>query len=133
MMKITSSLILLHFFSGNNAVNLGNEILKTMNTTQLKKLDFNESFNLDEYIIVDVRMSTEFFHGHIKGAKNIPFEKIDDWLALLKEWNRPVIVCADWENTSRRACKKLEIKGVKAIDGGSWIDLEKKLVKNNLI
>lgn len=133
MMKITSYLIPPHFISENNAVNLNNEILKAMNTTQLNKLDFNDPFDLDDYIIVDVRTSTEFFHGHIKGAKNIPFEKIDDWLGLLKEWNRPVIVCADWENTSRRACKKLEIKGVKAIDGGSWIDLEKRLAKNNMI
>jgi rhodanese-related sulfurtransferase len=104
-----------------------------MNTSQLKKLDFNDPFDLEDYIIVDVRTSTEFFHGHIKGAKNIPFEKIDDWLGLLEEWGRPVIVCADWECTSKRACKKLVIRGVEAIDGGNWVDLEKKLAKNNLL
>ena len=108
-------------------------MLKIMNSMQVKKLDFNTPFDLNSYYIVDVRNSTEFFHGHIKGAKNIPFEKIDDWLCLLKEWGRPIIVCADWGYTSRSACKKLCNRGIEAIDGGSWVDLEKMLAKNNLI
>ncbi len=104
-----------------------------MNSTRPKIIDFNDTLNLENYHIVDVRTATDFFHGHIKGAKNIPFEKIDDWLSLLKDWGRPIIVCADWDCVSRRACEKLISKGVEAVDGGNWLNLEKFLLKNSLI
>ena len=82
---------------------------------------------LNEYIIVDVRTPMEYFHGHIEGAKNVPFEKLDEWLQLLKEWGRPVIVCTAWDNRSRRACEKLRSRGVRAVDGGYWEVLQEKI------
>lgn len=100
-----------------------------MNTNLSTQLDFQEPIQLDRFQIVDVRTPTEFLHGHIKGARNIPFEKIDDWIQIILDWDCPVLVCADWECVSRRAFEKLVAKGVHAVDGGNWIRLEKQLGK----
>ncbi len=98
-----------------------------MNNVESRDVLVLDSIELDEYIIVDVRTPMEFFHGHIKGAKNVPFEKLDDWLKLMVDWGRPVILCTAWDNRSRRACEKLKSRGVKAIDGGYWETLQEKI------
>ena len=44
-------------------------------------------------IIVDVRSPGEFKSGHIKGAKNIPLDRISGNLKAIKDKNQPIITC----------------------------------------
>ena len=104
-----------------------------MNKNHLIKLELDDPINLENFKIVDVRTPSEFLHGHVSDARNIPFEKLDDWLQLILDWDCPVIICADWDCTSRRASEKLAAKGVEAINGGNWRKLEEKLNRNKLV
>ena len=97
-----------------------------MNQIKSNSLWANSPKTTDDYIIVDVRTPMEFFHGHIEGAKNVPIEMIDNWFETISRCEKPIIICAGWDNRSTRACEKLRSRGVKVIDGGNWESLEEK-------
>ena len=99
----------------------------------MKNVKTNDSVGIADFIVPGVRTATEFFHGYIEGAKNIPLEKLDEWFPERGRWDLPVIVCSGHDGRSRRACEKLEARGVNAINGGDWETLERELQKNNRV
>ena len=85
--------------------------------------------NYDNYVdidIVDVRSTTEFEDGHIKGAINIPYDELYD---IIIDVNRETIIYADTATKSIQAATELinlGYKNVKYIAGiNNWsYDLE---------
>lgn len=70
------------------------------------------------YIIVDVRTEEEFLEGHLVGAKNIPYDKIDEKVSLDKE--KPILVYCKSGNRSKIAFERLKKIGYTVYDLGSF-------------
>lgn len=92
------------------------------------KMDFNELMSRDAQII-DVRTSTEFSAGHIRGAINIPLSLISENLSKIKK-DRPVITCCASGMRSASAKNLLISQGFKEVyNGGGWMNLQQKIHK----
>jgi phage shock protein E len=74
--------------------------------------------------IIDVRMPGEYKTGNIRGSVNIPLEKVHEKFAIIKKYNKPVIVCCVSGMRSSVASRKLRKEGMEAINGGSWYGLK---------
>jgi len=73
-----------------------------------------------EAFLVDVRTAAEFAQGSVKGAVNIPLDKIPAELSRFKNKNHIVVFCRSG-NRSSRAKIILEKNGFRhVIDGGTW-------------
>lgn len=99
-------------------------------------LDFlgfgNKSNSIQEFkekgaVIIDVRSQGEFAGGHIKGAKNIPLNEIENKINDIKKLNKPVIACCASGMRSSQATSILKQNGIDAINGGGWQSLQNKL------
>lgn len=89
--------------------------------------DYITEFRSRNAIIVDVRTPQEFKQGGIKGSKNMPLQNINNYLVELKNTNRPVITCCASGMRSGSAASILKRNGIEAVNGGSWVSLEKRL------
>jgi rhodanese-related sulfurtransferase/nucleotide-binding universal stress UspA family protein len=70
-------------------------------------------------LIVDVRSKNEFASGHLKGAVNIPLERVEAESASLKNYPQIVVYCRSG-NRSAHAKKILNSSGISnVIDAGS--------------
>lgn len=78
-------------------------------------------------IIIDVRTPGEFNAGHIKGAKNIPLDKIQSQTASIKKMNKVVILCCQSGMRSAQATSLLKASGIDAHNGGGWSSLNSKI------
>lgn len=78
-------------------------------------------------VILDVRTPAEFKSGHIKGAVNIPVDKLQANLAKVKAYNKPVITCCRSGSRSGMALGILKNAGVEAYNGGPWNVLRSKI------
>ena len=84
--------------------------------------------NNDATILVDVREATEFAEGHIEGARNIPFGKLDERVAELDGHKASAVIVTCQSGTrSLAAGKKLTGHGftqVYELKGGlfAWKD-----------
>ena len=79
--------------------------------------------------IIDVRTSTEFNAGHIRGAVNIPLSLITQNLSKIKK-DSPIIVCCASGVRSESAKRILLSCGFKNVhNGGGWHSLQQKLLK----
>lgn len=75
-------------------------------------------------VIVDVRTPGEFSGGHVKGAVNIPLDKLQGNIAKIKGYKKPVIVCCASGMRSANAKRVLSKNGIEEIyDAGSWVSL----------
>lgn len=74
--------------------------------------------------IIDVRSSSEFASGHIKGSKNIPLNQIHSQVDKIKKTGKPVIVCCASGMRSSQAKSILASNGVETINGGGWYSVE---------
>ena len=91
-----------------------------------------------EYIIIDVRSKVDYNSGHIDGAKNIPFEDLQNSLDDLKKYETIFVQC-NMGNTSSDAYKLLIQNGfdnVVNLEGGlnAW-ELKKlptKVIKKSI-
>ena len=72
----------------------------------------------DNYIIVDIRTAEEYKEGHVIGAVNIPFDKINENVELNKE--KTIIVYCQEGNESNTACTVLRELGYEAFDLGTY-------------
>ena len=82
----------------------------------------------DGAIILDVRSSGEFSTGHIKGAVNIPVDKLADNLNKLKDKSKPIITCCASGMRSASAKGILQSKGYVTVhNGGAWHSLNRKI------
>ena len=79
-------------------------------------------------ILLDVRSSSEFLNGHIKGAKNIPLSEIKERIDELKDKNQFIITHCASGIRSQNAKMILSSKGYQnVINGGGWRSLNTKL------
>ena len=88
--------------------------------------------NVEEYvaknaIIIDVRTIGEYRGGHIKNAKHIPLQDLNNRVNEVKKLNKPVIVYCASGMRSGSAASILKSKGVDAINGGGIGSLQRKL------
>lgn len=88
--------------------------------------------NVEEYvaknaIIIDVRTIAEYRGGHIKNAKHIPLQDLNNRVNEVKKLNKPVIVYCASGMRSGSAASILKSKGVDAINGGGIGSLQRKL------
>lgn len=79
-------------------------------------------------MIIDVRTPGEFQSGHIKGAINIPVDKIATQLKKIKK-DVPVITCCASGMRSASAAAILKRNGYECYNGGAWQSLKNKLTK----
>lgn len=77
-------------------------------------------------LIVDVRSPQEFKGGHIKGALNIPLDKLATSLNKIPK-NKPVITCCASGMRSASAKGILKTKGYDVHNGGGWMSLNNKI------
>ncbi len=76
-------------------------------------------------VIVDVRTKAEYDSGHINGSKNIPLDSINNRLAEIKKYKKPVITVCRSGSRSAMAKAMLQRNGLQAYNGGSWTALKK--------
>ena len=70
--------------------------------------------------LVDVRTTGEFSAGSVKGAVNIPLDKIQSQLAQFKDRKTIVVFCQSG-NRSAQAKRMLEQNGFQnVVNGGTW-------------
>ena len=89
------------------------------------KADFKELVKKGA-IIVDVRSKGEFQGGHIKGAINIPLDRIQSEVSKLKK-DKAIITCCASGMRSSSAKSILQSKGFEVYNGGGWYSLNSKL------
>ena len=84
-------------------------------------------------ILLDVRTAAEYQQKHIKGAVNLPLDKIDtDAVKFIPAKNTPVYIYCRSGRRSRNAMGKLLRSGyLKVTDLGSMSDAEKYLKNSN--
>jgi rhodanese-related sulfurtransferase len=101
--------------------------------TLIKKLlGFGPSANFKELheqgaVILDVRSAAEFNSGHIKGAVNIPLDKLSGNMKKIQGWKKPVITCCLSGTRSGMATGILRKNGVEVYNGGGWSSLRNRL------
>lgn len=78
-------------------------------------------------IILDVRTKREWDNGHIKGAKHVPLDELQNKVEALKKLNKPFVVCCESGVRSAKAAKFLNLQNIEATNGGGWVSLQKKL------
>jgi rhodanese-related sulfurtransferase len=89
-------------------------IFGSKDNSELKEVIEGEAF------LVDVRSPGEFASGSVKGAVNIPLDKIGSQLTKFKGKKNIVVFCQSG-NRSGQAKSILEKNGVQnVINGGSW-------------
>ena len=90
-----------------------------------------EAYHNKELVVIDVRTSLEFIHGHIENACNLPLEELNLFIEEIKNWQRPVITCSANGYRSEVAYRMLQSHKVKALDGGNWQDLQELLKEHH--
>lgn len=80
--------------------------------------------------VVDVRTGPEYDRGHVRGAMNIPLDRIGGRTGEFKTKNQAVICCCESGSRSAQAVSILRRAGVKAYNGGNWKSLQHKLSGN---
>ena len=84
----------------------------------------------DNAYLVDVRTPSEFASGSVKGAVNIPLDKIPGQLSKFKGKKNIVVFCRSG-NRSSQAKSILEKNGFKnVVNGGTWQNVN-SLISNN--
>ncbi len=78
-------------------------------------------------IILDVRSSGEYNGGHLKGAMNIPVDRIQQRINEIKAKGKPVITCCASGMRSSMAAGILQKAGIEAYNGGAWQSLNQYL------
>lgn len=84
----------------------------------------------DNAFLVDVRTPSEFASGSVKGAVNIPLDKISGQLPKFKNKKHIVVFCRSG-NRSGQAKSILEKNGFNnVINGGTWNNVQKVITEN---
>ncbi|SFT06428.1 rhodanese-like domain-containing protein [Sphingobacterium wenxiniae] len=84
----------------------------------------------DNAYLVDVRTPSEFASGSVKGAVNIPLDKISGQVSKFKGKKNIVVFCRSG-NRSSQAKSILEKNGFKnVVNGGTWQNVN-SLISNN--
>lgn len=92
--------------------------------------------NQSKTIVLDVRDETEFFTGHIQGAKHIPLAALESRIKELEKYKKkPLLVYCQRGFRSSKACKLLaqqEYEQLCQLNGGldKWIEAKMPLVRD---
>ena len=86
------------------------------------KVDLGQKINEGAQII-DVRTPDEFRSGHVKGAVNIPLDRLQGQLAKIDK-NKAVITCCRSGARSGMAADMLKSAGFDAYNGGPWQNVQ---------
>ena len=86
-------------------------------------IDFKQLL-LEGALVLDVRTKEEFEAGHIKGAKNIPVQVIQNHLDEIKGYDKQIIAYCRSGRRSGRATTILVKAGIQAVNGGGYEDLK---------
>lgn len=78
-------------------------------------------------LLLDVRTVSEYSRTHIQGARHISYEELDDCLAQIQSWKKPVITYSTHGRRSRIASELLKNKNIQVYDGGQKGNLESLL------
>jgi len=79
---------------------------------ELTPMEATRKVNHEKAVILDVRPEKEYAEGHIINAINIPFEKLSEQhKELIKNKERPVIICCRTGTDSVRAARVLKQQG----------------------
>ncbi len=79
-----------------------------------------ENILAENVILIDVRTPMEFIHGHLKNARNIPFETIPLFIEEFKKETLPFIVCSANGCRSAKICQLLRSHEIDAYSAGNW-------------
>jgi rhodanese-related sulfurtransferase len=72
-------------------------------------------------VVIDVRTVYEYDQGHVRGAVNIPIDRIPANVERIKQMNKPIIFCCASGMRSGTATRSMKEKGLKDVyNGGSW-------------
>lgn len=105
--------------------NLFKNILGGNTSAELSEALQNKPF------LVDVRMPAEFSSGSVKGAVNIPLDKLPMQLEKFKNKNHIVVFCRSG-NRSGQAKSILNQKGfANVVNGGTWENVNRALATLN--
>lgn len=77
-------------------------------------------------LIVDVRSSTEYASGHVKGSINMPLPTLQSGLKKLKIASSVVLCCRSGARAAS-AQSILSSQGIQSINAGSWQNVERAL------
>lgn len=84
----------------------------------------------DNAFLVDVRTPSEFASGSVKGAVNIPLDKVSGQLPKFKNKKHIVVFCRSG-NRSGQAKSILEKNGFNnVVNGGTWNNVQKVITEN---
>lgn len=84
----------------------------------------------DGAFLVDVRTPAEFSAGSVKGAVNIPLDKVPSQLSKFKGKKSIIVFCRSG-NRSGQAKRILENNGFQnVINGGTWQNVKQLKVEN---
>lgn len=86
-----------------------------------------DELKVQRAVIIDVRSPAEFKQGHVRGAVNIPLEKIPHNLKKIKKYGRPVITCCASGRRSGMAASLLKENGISAWNGGPWQRVQRQM------
>lgn len=78
-------------------------------------------------LIVDVRTEREYAGYHVKGAMNIPYERLEAYLRYLKAFHRTIIVYSTYGRRSQLAAKLLDRLGLPVVNGHTLEAVRTKL------
>ncbi len=84
----------------------------------------------DGAFLVDVRTPAEFSAGSVKGAVNIPLDKVPNQLSKFKNKKSIVVFCRSGSRSSQ-AQRILESNGFQnVINGGTWQNVKQWTAEN---
>lgn len=94
-------------------------LLSSSDQSQLSQAINNKAF------LVDVRTPAEFAGGSVKGAVNIPLDKLHGQFTKFKDKQNIIVFCRSG-NRSSQAKRILEQNGfTNVINGGTWQKVER--------
>jgi len=83
------------------------------------KVDFYELI-ASGAILIDVRSPIEYAQGKPSNSQNIPLDKIEGKIEVIKKLNKTVVLCCASGMRSGRATSILKKNGIEAYNGGVW-------------
>jgi len=78
-------------------------------------------------IIIDVRSSSEFASGHIKGSKNIELQQLKNQLNKIPKDKVIITCCASGMRSASAKSILLQSGFPEVHNGGGWMSLQNKL------
>ena len=81
--------------------------------------------------IIDVRTYGEFSGGNVAGSINIPLNEIPVRIKELKAMKAPLVLCCASGGRSGQAQNYLSQNDIECYNGGSWLDVNYLISKNN--